>query len=161
MGHSYGGLVVKEVRELRFLPWAIADFLRLFNHIVEQTRAIFFLGTPHRGSSFGPWGRLAAFALQPLGSNPLILANLDYDSVVLSDLHEHFVSSVRDDLQVVNFYEQRRLCLLQLWFLRWQIFVSRPKIMEKSILILISVFLRARLPITGSAKLVSPSITTG
>lgn len=99
---------------------------------MEQTRTIVFLGTPHRGTSFGPWGRLAAFALQPLGSNPLILADLEYDSVVLSDLHEHFISSARDDLQVVNFYEQRRLCLLQLWFFRWQIFVSRPSIRKRA-----------------------------
>ncbi|KAJ5960017.1 uncharacterized protein N7479_007167 [Penicillium vulpinum] len=115
VGHSYGGLVVKEalIRAKR---------IREFNQIVEQTRAILFLGTPHRGTSFGPWGRLAAFALQPLGSNPLILANLEYDSLVLSDLHEHFITSIRDDLQVVNFYEQRPLCIFQLWFFRWQIF---------------------------------------
>lgn len=106
--------------------------MREFNRIVEQTRAILFLGTPHRGSSFGPWGRLAAFALQPLGSNSMILANLEYDSVVLSDLHESFISSIRDDLQVINFYEQRPLCLLQLGFFRWQIFVSRLMIMYKS-----------------------------
>lgn len=95
--------------------------------MVEQTRAIFFLGTPHRGTRFGPWGRLAAFALQPLGSNTLILANLEYDSVVLSDLHEHFISSTRDDLQVVNFYEQRPLRLVQLWCFQWEQFVSKPR----------------------------------
>ncbi|KAJ5123879.1 uncharacterized protein N7515_007704 [Penicillium bovifimosum] len=115
VGHSYGGLVVEEAL-------IQAKRRREFNHIVEQTRAILFLGTPHRGTSFGPWGRLAALALQPLGSNPLILANLEYDSVVLSDLHESFISSIRDDLQVVNFYEQRPLCLLRLGFFRWQMF---------------------------------------
>ncbi|KAJ5393627.1 uncharacterized protein N7487_011268 [Penicillium crustosum] len=115
VGHSYGGLVVKEAL-------IQAKRIREFNQIVEQTRAILFLGTPHRGTSFGPWGRLAAFALQPLGSNPLILANLEYDSLVLSDLHEHFITSIRDDLQVVNFYEQRPLCIFRLWFFRWQIF---------------------------------------
>jgi hypothetical protein len=94
---------------------------------VEQTRATLFLGTPHRGSSFGLWGRLAAFALQPLGSNPLILANLEYDSVALSDLHEQFITSIRDDLQVVNFYEQRPLRLVQLWFFQWEKFVSKPR----------------------------------
>lgn len=83
-----------------------------------------FLGTPHRGSSFGRWGWLTASALQPLGSNPLILANLEYDSIELNDLHEQFLASIRDDLQAVNFYEQRPLRLLQLWFFKWQIFVS-------------------------------------
>ncbi|KAJ5899177.1 hypothetical protein N7495_003921 [Penicillium taxi] len=115
IGHSYGGLVIKE---------ALIQAKRRHNvnHIMEQTKAIFFLGTPHRGSSFGPWGWLAASALKPLGSNPLILANLEYDSVFLSDLHESFIASIHDDLQVVNFFEQRPLRLLRLWFIQWQIF---------------------------------------
>ncbi|KAJ5902856.1 hypothetical protein N7495_003384 [Penicillium taxi] len=93
VGHSYGGLVIKE---------ALIQAKRRddFNHIMEQTKAIFFLGTPHRGSSFGPWGWLVASALQPLGSNPLILANLEYDSVFLSDLYESFIASIHDDLKV-------------------------------------------------------------
>ena len=94
---------------------------------MEQTRAILFLGTPHRGSSFGPWGWILAYALQPLGSNPSILANLEYDAISLRDLHEQFIASVRDDLQVVNFYEQRPIRLLKLWLFQWQGFVSNPR----------------------------------
>ena len=59
----------------------------------------------------------------------MILADLEYDSVVLSDLHDYFISSIRDDVQVVNFYEQRPICLFQLGLFRWQIFVSRLMIM--------------------------------
>ncbi|CAG8067062.1 unnamed protein product [Penicillium nalgiovense] len=43
-------------------------------------------------------------------------------TVVLSDLHDNFISSIRDDVQVVNFYEQRPICLFQLGLFRWQIF---------------------------------------
>jgi hypothetical protein len=94
------------------------------SYVAEYTKAILFLGTPHRGSSFGVWGWLAAQALQPLGSNPLILANLEYDSISLLDLHRQFEGVTRDDLRVFNFFEQRPIEIFRLWFIRWQQFVS-------------------------------------
>ncbi|KJZ69751.1 hypothetical protein HIM_10862 [Hirsutella minnesotensis 3608] len=120
VGHSYGGLVVKQA-----LVHARTN--RAISHVAEHTKAILFLGTPHRGSSFGPWGWLAAQVLQPLGSNPFILANLEYDSISLSDLHEAFVGMVRDDFQVFNFYEQRPMRIFRLWFIQWQQFCVREQ----------------------------------
>ncbi|KAJ6023757.1 hypothetical protein N7540_004554 [Penicillium herquei] len=83
VGHSYGGQVIKQAL---IQSQAGQDF----GDIAEHTRTAIFLGTPHRGSSVGPWGWLVAQALQPLGSNPLIVANLEYDSLSLFDLHDQF-----------------------------------------------------------------------
>ncbi|KAK3361036.1 hypothetical protein B0T24DRAFT_671680 [Lasiosphaeria ovina] len=113
VAYSFGGLVVK-----RALVQAHAS--RDFGHIAEHTKAILFLGTPHRGTSFGPWGWLAAQALQPLGSNPFLLANLEYDSISLHDLHKDFMAVARDDLRVFNFFEKRPTRILRLWFIQWQ-----------------------------------------
>ncbi|PVH81097.1 hypothetical protein DL98DRAFT_654283 [Cadophora sp. DSE1049] len=53
--HSLGGLIVKQ---------ALCDSKSATGNeelklVVESTKAIFFFGTPHRGSSFEAWGRLA------------------------------------------------------------------------------------------------------
>ncbi|KAF2271228.1 uncharacterized protein EI97DRAFT_408568, partial [Westerdykella ornata] len=113
VGHSYGGLVIK-----RALIQASTN--QTFANVAEHTRAVFFLGTPHRGSSFSTWGSIAARALQPLGSNPSLLQEVEYDSLPLQDLHEEFENAVSDKLRVVNFYEQRKTRILKLWFLQWE-----------------------------------------
>ncbi|KAK5651622.1 hypothetical protein OQA88_11797 [Cercophora sp. LCS_1] len=101
---------------------------RDFNHVViKHTKAILFLGTLHRGTSFGPWGWLAAKALQPLGSNPFLLADLEYDSLALHDLHRDFIAVAQDDLRVFNFFEERPTRILQLGFIRWQQFCVREQ----------------------------------
>ncbi|KAK3326026.1 P-loop containing nucleoside triphosphate hydrolase protein [Apodospora peruviana] len=120
VAHSFGGLVVK-----RALVQAQAS--RDFGHIAEHTKSILFLGTPHRGTSFGSWGWLAAQALQPLGSNPLLLANLEYDSISLHDFHKEFMAIAQDDLRVFNFFEKRPTQLLRLWFIQWQQFCVREQ----------------------------------
>ncbi|KXX72981.1 Protein SERAC1, partial [Madurella mycetomatis] len=120
VAYSFGGLVVK-----RALVQARAS--RDFGHIVDYTKAILFLGAPHRGTSFGPWGWLAAQALQPLGSNPLLLANLEYDSISLHDLHKDFIAVAPDDLRVFNFFEKRPTQILRLWFVQWQRFCVREQ----------------------------------
>lgn len=96
------------------------------DRIAELTKAILFLGTPHRGSSFTLLGRLAAQALRPLGSNPSLLAEVEYDSTFLLDLHESFLDVVHDKLHVVNFFEERPTHILQFWFYQWREFVSEP-----------------------------------
>ncbi|RFU74219.1 alpha beta-hydrolase [Trichoderma arundinaceum] len=113
VAHSYGGLVVKKA-----LLLATAN--RSQNNVVESTKAILFLGTPHRGSSFSVWGRWQAQALWLLGSNPSILADLYYDSASLRDLHDEFARIDQENIKVYNFYEQRPLLLAQLWFFKWQ-----------------------------------------
>jgi hypothetical protein len=92
--------------------------------IKKSTKAIIFLGCPHNGSNFAKLGVLAAQILYPLGSNPGMLQGLVYDSQSLSDLHETFVESI-PDIKVVNFYEERGVCILKLGWFRWEKQVSR------------------------------------
>jgi hypothetical protein len=93
-----------------------------------HTKAVFFLGTPHRGSSFSGWGRLVASILQPIGSNPLIFDELAYDSMSLFDLHRDFVAITGDSLPVINFYEERKTRVFQMGIMRWEKFVSESRL---------------------------------
>ncbi|GKT48180.1 nephrocystin-3 [Colletotrichum spaethianum] len=94
-----------------------------FEFIVGSTKAVLFLGSPHRGTSFGKWGWMFAQALRPLGSNPSILADLGYDAFPLYDLHKNFVkTTTRKDLRIFNFFEKRPTLILQVWFVQWKQF---------------------------------------
>lgn len=71
-------------------------------------------------------GRTAAQVLRPLGSNPSILAEVEYDSTSLMDLHRAFEEILHSGLQIVNFYEKRPTQIFKLWFIQWREFVSLP-----------------------------------
>jgi hypothetical protein len=63
-------------------------------------------------------GSIKAWALRPLGSNPVILADLYYDSIPLLNLHETFERVVFDKpIRQVNFYEERGAPIRELPFL--------------------------------------------
>ena len=94
------------------------------NNIVDSAKAVLFLGTPHRGSRFSTWGSKIAQLLQPLGSNPLLLFELAYDSPFLLRMHNDFVERCSESLQVFNFYEQRGTNVFNLWFWHWRPLVS-------------------------------------
>ncbi|RFN43622.1 protein serac1 [Fusarium flagelliforme] len=113
VGYSYGGLVVKQAL-------VRAQASRDLSHVSEQTRAILFLGTPHRGSSFGTWGWLAAYAFWLLKPNLDILGSLEYDSTSLLDLHRAFTGTTRDTWRIYNFFEQRPTQIFRLWLIQWQ-----------------------------------------
>ncbi|KNG46426.1 alpha beta-hydrolase [Stemphylium lycopersici] len=98
-----------------------------FTHVTKHTRGVVFLGTPHRGSSFSTYGSLAAQVLQPLGSNPLLLQEVAYDTPRLQDLHEEFERARGEQLHVVNFFEQRKTRLFKLWFWQWEEFCVREQ----------------------------------
>ncbi|KAI9765373.1 MAG: hypothetical protein M1840_007453 [Geoglossum simile] len=106
VGHSYGSLVIKRALNQASTSQSFAD-------IAKHIRAIFFLGTPHRGSSFSRWGSIIAWALQPLGSNPLLIQEVAYDSEFLLDLHRELVGSSKDKLRVINFFEARKTRLVK------------------------------------------------
>jgi hypothetical protein len=54
------------------------------------------------------------------------LAEVEYDSTSLLDLHRTFIGAVDNDLQVVNFFEERPTDVLRFWFFKWREFVSQP-----------------------------------
>jgi hypothetical protein len=94
---------------------------------------VLFLGTPHRGSHFGWWGHLFAIFLQPLGSNPTLFVPLDYDSTQLRDLDEDFMDITGDSLSVVNFFEERKIRVFQMGFIRWDKYVSNSRLEKTAI----------------------------
>lgn len=116
VGYSYGGLVIKKAVVL-------ARGNPDFEYVVENTQAIIFLGTPHRGSTFSSWGRRVAGLLRLVGSNPFILAEIEYDSTMLLDLHLGFEVGIGTETQIVNVFEQRPTLLFRFWFFQWKEFV--------------------------------------
>jgi hypothetical protein len=76
----------------------------------SRTKAIIFLGTPHRGSAYAEWGaiasNLARLALRD--SNKKIVETLEVNSEVLDNIHEEFKTIVhRSDIRVHSFQEAR------------------------------------------------------
>ncbi|RLM00009.1 hypothetical protein CFD26_106277 [Aspergillus turcosus] len=92
-----------------------------------QSRRRLYQGNLILGQTAPRIQRWPAQALHPLGSNPLLLANLGYDSKPLLDLHELFVDSAESDLRVFSFYEQRPMQILRLCFIQWQTFYVRQQ----------------------------------
>ncbi|BCS25428.1 uncharacterized protein APUU_50139S [Aspergillus puulaauensis] len=120
VGYSYGGLVIKKAVVL-------ARGSPDFEYVVENTQAIIFLGTPHRGSTFSSWGRRVAGLLRLVGSNPSILAEIEYDSTMLLDLHMGFEAGIGTETQIVNVFEQRPTLLFRFWFFQWREFCVREQ----------------------------------
>ncbi|CAK7237004.1 hypothetical protein SBRCBS47491_009829 [Sporothrix bragantina] len=98
VGSSFGGLVVKQAL-------VSAAIQSQHKHVVQHTKGVLFLGTPHRGSDGSYIGWLVAQALRPLGSSVFLLGLLEYDSPVLLDLHRDFVNIIGHDCRIINVYE--------------------------------------------------------
>jgi len=105
---------------------AIAQAVSRHSEIRESTGGLIFLGCPHFGSNFAKWGVVAARVLYPLGSNPVMLQGLEYGSLLLHDLHRRFVESIPNP-SVVNFFEERKVCILKIGSFQWGKLVSRIK----------------------------------
>ncbi|XDG01967.1 hypothetical protein ABKA04_001582 [Annulohypoxylon sp. FPYF3050] len=104
IGHSYGGLVIKEA----FISAFEYQEHRPVN-IVQQTRAIIFMGTPHRGSDESKFGLFIARILGffRLQSNPDILRPMEYDSPELGEMHQRF-EAISQSVMGADFYEARK-----------------------------------------------------
>lgn len=95
-----------------------------FADILDHTKTILFLGTPHIGSKLIKWVTFIAKVLQPVGSNPSIIRNLAYDSVPIRDLHRDFVAVSNDRVQIINVFETRKSRFMKFWFIQWDMLVS-------------------------------------
>ncbi|RKK88971.1 hypothetical protein BFJ71_g12671, partial [Fusarium oxysporum] len=101
MGHSFGGIVIKE---------ALCAAEESSN-ILEDTCGIIFLGTPHQGSSLSIAGALLSQLTGFLGSNDTLLLNLRRNHSQLSDLEDRFRPLVKHK-PVLSFYERKSTYLL-------------------------------------------------
>ena len=94
VAHSLGGLIVKEV--LRRAQHAEEAEL---NNVLESTKAVVFLGTPHRGSpGFARLGDLAGHMVSTLfrmDTNEALIRSLGLDSPELELSRESFLQQWR------------------------------------------------------------------
>jgi hypothetical protein len=89
-----------------------------------NTKAIIFLGTPHRESDFTRRGHFTAKALRIVGSNPFVFESIQYDTLPLRNLHTEFIGASGQSLGIVNFFEERPAKFFQFGFLILEDFVS-------------------------------------
>ncbi|KAI1465801.1 armadillo-type protein [Daldinia caldariorum] len=108
MGHSFGGIVIKEA----------LSSAQCSREILEDTCGIIFLGTPHQGSSASFTAAMLASWTSLLGSDNTLLLSLQSHGPDLSDLQDRFmrqISSCSRDVPVVYFYETRPTYIMR-WF---------------------------------------------
>ena len=106
--HSLGGIVVKKA--LILAHERSSD--PVFKDILINTKAIAFLGVPHKGSDSAWWANFVANALKGasigLATNNALVADLRKDSSALSTISKQFIERGRD-LSIYTFYERLRL----------------------------------------------------
>ncbi|KAI0968001.1 hypothetical protein F4678DRAFT_230959 [Xylaria arbuscula] len=109
--HSLGGLVVKEALNQSAHS---SDAER--SKILQITRGVIFLGTPHRGSNAATYGRMAftltkIFAFQ--SANIKLISSLERGSEILDRISTAFVDSLAkaNGLQIWSFAEEKEIRL--------------------------------------------------
>ncbi|KAL2059175.1 hypothetical protein ABVK25_000467 [Lepraria finkii] len=89
--HSLGGILVKKAIALAHDRCSIPEF----GDIADHTKAIAFMGVPHKGSSSAWWGNLAANILNGVSvgtsTNTRLVADLRKDSSTLINISSQFV----------------------------------------------------------------------
>lgn len=107
MGHSLGGLVIKEAI-IRAASSSTHGRDARLGDLYSSTIGVVFMGTPHRGSPVASLGKsVARFTSRLLaaGSNTQVLGNLRPDSHALEkQLHEF--ATVSSHIPIVCFYEE-------------------------------------------------------
>lgn len=107
--HSLGGLILKETLRRSWQAQPYEADLRI---TYDCTTAIVFMGTPHRGSQYAPWGVLARNIAVALGfdASDRILRDLRVDSGILDLLVEDFSKMLKEDkFNVYTFMESKGL----------------------------------------------------
>ena len=81
-------------------------------NIYESTRAIIFMGTPHRGSPYAGWGIIVQSIVSAAGfdATDRILRDLKFDAGTLDILQEDFLKMVKkEQFEVFTFQEGKGL----------------------------------------------------
>lgn len=93
--HSLGGLVCEDA-----LIAARQSSEARLRSILQHTRGIVFLGTPHHGAGFAKWAELLAKSIGLLKqTNPQIVAVLKNNSEVLARIQDGFHTIIRSRVQ--------------------------------------------------------------
>ena len=106
--HSLGGILVKKA-----LVLAYENLSNIYyKDVVDNTKAIIFLGVPHKGSDSAWWANFAANALKTASigrfTNTALVAALRKNSNTLTNISKQFVHRGKD-LKIYTFYETQRL----------------------------------------------------
>ena len=108
IGHSLGGIVIKKA--LILAHERSSD--PFYKDILDNTKAIAFLGVPHKGSDSAWWATFAANALKgasmETSTSAALLADLRKDSTTLTNISKQFVDRTKG-LTIYTFYETRKL----------------------------------------------------
>ncbi|GAB1314257.1 hypothetical protein MFIFM68171_04467 [Madurella fahalii] len=98
IGHSMGGLVIKKA-------YMLARQDPVHRHLAERTRAIYFLGTPHRGADSA---RILKNILQIASSAPAYVTDLVRGSGALQSINDEF-RQYSGEINLWSFYETQKL----------------------------------------------------
>ena len=107
--HSLGGLVLKDALRRSWRADASEADLKT---VYDSTKAIIFMGTPHRGSDYAPWGIIARNIAVAAGfdANDRLLKDLRADSTMLDLLRDEFGKMLREEkFRVYTFSEGKGL----------------------------------------------------
>jgi hypothetical protein len=107
--HSLGGLVLKDALRR---SWQAQDYEADLRTMYVSTTAIIFMGTPHRGSTYAPWGTIARNIAVASGfdASNRILRDLHVDSSILELLREDFAKMLNENkIDVFTFQEAKGL----------------------------------------------------
>lgn len=107
VAHSLGGLILKEALRR---SWQATSYEEDLQTVYESTAAVIFMGTPHRGSQYAPWGMIVRNIAVASGfdASDRNLRDLKIDSPVLELLREAFSKMLKEErFDIYTFQEGR------------------------------------------------------
>ena len=107
IGHSLGGILVKKAIILAHERSDEPEY----KDILDNTKGIAFLGTPHRGSDSAWWGAIVANIVKGLSigtsTNSRLVSDLKKDSSSLGSISSQFVHRTKG-IRIYTFYETKK-----------------------------------------------------
>jgi hypothetical protein len=120
IGHSLGGIIIKKVglkswdnaskvdkNQALIIAYEAKDF---YEDILNSTKGIVFMGTPHPGSELVPWSLMFTNLINIAGFGQVIrkdlLKNLDKDCAILDEISRQFMHRATP-LKIRSFIEQK------------------------------------------------------
>ena len=107
IGHSLGGILVKKAIILAHERSDEPEY----QDVLDNTKGIAFLGTPHRGSDSAWWGAVVANIMKGLSigtsTNSRLVSNLKKDSSSLGSISSQFVHRTKG-IRIYTFYETKK-----------------------------------------------------